>query len=142
MTTREALNRGNNLLTIGITSVIGLTLSLHVIFEDDPIDKLDDGVAALVGAGALVWYLWGRNRTKRSWIPFGLLALLWVLQVVTAFVTEAGDQVAAGDDRLLFQVLFLALIFNGIVLFRTRGVEPKAPPVTAPDEERAQVGAG
>jgi peptidoglycan/LPS O-acetylase OafA/YrhL len=142
MTVREALNRGNNLLTVGITSVIGLTLSLHVIFEDDPLDKLDDGVAALIGAGALVWYFWGRNRAKRSWIPLVLLAILWGLQVLTAFGTEAQDQMAVGDDRLMFQVLLVALIFNGIVLFRTRGAELVAPPVTAPEEEHAPVGVG
>lgn len=140
MTVREALNRGNNLLTVGITSVIGLTLSLHVFFEDDPLDKLDDGVAALIGAGALVWYFWGRNRIKRSWTPFGLLAILWVLQVFTAFVTEAQDQMARGDDLLLFQVLIVALIFNGIVLYRTRAAERKAPAVTVAEDERAPVG--
>jgi hypothetical protein len=140
MTVREALNRGNNLLTVGITSVIGLTLSLHVIFEDDPVDKLDDGVAALIGASALAWYFWGGNRMRRSWTPFALLALLWVLQVLTAFVTEAQDQAAVGDDRLMFQVLIVALIFNGIVLFRTRGAKPVAASTTVPEEERTPVG--
>ena len=97
MTTQDAINRGYNLLACTALPIVGLSFSPVASLEGDLSDKLDDIGLALVGALALIWYLVGRNRFKRSVVPLALASLAVAVQVL-GMVLEFGDRASFGDN--------------------------------------------
>ena len=97
MTTQDAINRGYNMLACTALFVVGLSFSPVASFEGDLSDKLDDIGLAVVGIVALIWYLVGRNRFKRSVVPLALSALAVAIQVL-GMVLEFGDSTSFGDN--------------------------------------------
>jgi hypothetical protein len=97
MTTQDAINRGYNMLACTALFVVGLSFSPVASFEGDLSDKLDDIGLAVVGIVALIWYLVGRNRFKRSVVPLALSALAVAIQVL-GMELEFGDSASFGDN--------------------------------------------
>jgi hypothetical membrane protein len=125
---RDLVNRGNNLLAVGTMAAIGIGIVTEVFREDEFVHKLDDATMFLLGAGALAWYFFGRNRVKRSLVPVGLLVAALAVKAIAAFGLEAADTADVGDDIGVLQFLIVAIVINAIVLMRTRSSVPAALP--------------
>ncbi len=76
MDIQEAINRGNNLLMSGSLAVLELGLIPEILRETEWIDRGDDIILALLAITVSGWYLSGKNRFQRSFVPFG--CLLWL----------------------------------------------------------------
>ena len=82
MTFQDAINRGYNLLACTALALAGLAFGNVVFEEADLLDKVDDIGFLVIGAVAIIWYLVGRNRFRRSVIPIVLSALAIIVQIV------------------------------------------------------------
>ena len=120
--TREALNRGNNLLIVGFLAVIATGLVALLFVEDEWVDRAEDLVFLVIAIAAVSWYRSGSNRYRFSLMPYGLLTVAFLAKVA-ALLIEFGDLPAMGDDLLLLPPLFVMMIIAGSMLYRTRRVE-------------------
>lgn len=112
MTLQNAINRGYNLLACTTLALAGLAFGTVVLEEADLLDKIDDIGFLLIGAVAVIWYLVGRNRFKRSVVPIVLSGLAVIVQIV-GLVLEKDDPASFGDNiggMWLFVPLFVFLI--------------------------------
>lgn len=112
MTLQNAINRGYNLLACTALALAGLAFGNVVFEEADLLDKVDDIGFLVIGAAAVIWYLVGRNRFKRSVVPIVLSAIAIIVQVV-GLVLEKDDPASFGDNIggiWLFAPLFVFLI--------------------------------
>jgi hypothetical protein len=111
MTVKDALNRGTNFfavtgLTILATSIIhGLQISPEL---PDKLDEIAVGVLTLVGLG---WYNWGRNRFRRSLMPFVLLIGAAAAKVAGMFITVGRFLPGGVDFAIALFLLLFALVF-------------------------------
>ena len=79
MTLQNAINRGYNLLACTALALAGLAFGTVVFEEADLLDKVDDIGFLVIGAVAVIWYLVGRNRFKRSLVPIVLSGIaIWL----------------------------------------------------------------
>ena len=117
LTVADAVNRGYNLLA---TSVLGLAAAGYgglAFAEADWPDKIDDLAFIVVGAVALIWYLVGRNRFRRSPVPVVLAAVATAFQVLGLFL-EHDDQAAVGDNIggiVHFAVLLILVVVQYVL---------------------------
>src|SRR5579863_10174207 len=112
MTLQNAINRGYNLLACTALALAGLAFGNVVFEEADLLDKVDDIGFLVIGAVAIIWYLVGRNRFRRSVIPIVLSALAIIVQIV-GLVLEKDDPASFGDNIggiWLFVPLFIVLV--------------------------------
>lgn len=112
MTVQNAINRGYNLLACTILALAGLAFGTIVFEEADLLDKVDDIGFLVIGAVAVIWYLVGHNRFKRSVVPIVLSGLAIIVQIV-GLVVEKDDPASFGDNIggiWLFVPLFVFLI--------------------------------
>ena len=133
---RDLVNRGNNLLAVGLLATIGIGIVTEVAREDELLHKVDDALLFALGIGALVWYFAGRNRFKRSLLPLGLLLAGMVVKGVAAFALEAGDRADVGDDIGVLTVFIVAIVISALAYFRSgagsRAVGPQSLPAETP----------
>ncbi|HEX6483047.1 MAG TPA: hypothetical protein VF043_29740 [Ktedonobacteraceae bacterium] len=112
MTLQNAINRGYNLLACTTLALAGLAFGTVVFEEADLLDKVDDIGFLVIGAAAVIWYLLGHNRFKRSVVPIVLSGLGIIVQIV-GLVLEKDDPASFGDNIggiWLFVPLFVVLI--------------------------------
>ncbi|HKF38280.1 MAG TPA: hypothetical protein VKB35_15395 [Ktedonobacteraceae bacterium] len=112
MTLQNAINRGYNLLACTALALAGLAFGTVVFEEADLLDKIDDLGFLVIGAIAIIWYLLGRNRFKRSVMPIVLSGLAIFVQIV-GLVLEKDDPASFGDNiggMWLFVPLFAVLV--------------------------------
>jgi hypothetical protein len=112
MTLQNAINRGYNLLACTTLALAGLAFGTVVFEESDLLDKVDDIGFLAIGAVAIIWYLFGHNRFKRSVVPIVLAGIAIIVQVV-GLVVEKDDPASFGDNIggiWLFVPLFVVLI--------------------------------
>ena len=112
MTLQNAINRGYNLLACTALALAGLAFGTIVFEEADVLDKVDDIGFLVIGAVAVIWYLLGHNRFKRSVVPIVLSGLAIIVQVV-GLVLEKDNASSFGDNiggMWLFVPLFVFLI--------------------------------
>jgi uncharacterized membrane protein YGL010W len=110
----SALNRGFNLLAVTILALAGLAFGTVGFTENELPDKLDDFGLLAVGAIALVWYLAGSSRTRRTIVPVVLIVLAAVVQFVGVGL-EHDDKQAFGDNiggLFLFIPAVITVIFQ------------------------------
>ncbi len=116
---REALNRGNNLLIVGLLAFLASGIFLEIFVENELLDKADDIFVTLCALVAVAWYLRGRNRYQRSWLPYVILALTFVAKVL-AFINERDDPAAVGDEFGVIIPIAVMLVVSAVILYRTR----------------------
>lgn len=116
---REAINRGNNLLAVGVLVFVASGIFTEILVEDELLDKADDILITLMAIGAVIWYLRGKNRVQFSWTPFALLAIAFVAKVF-AFLNEFSDPAAVGDEFGTVIPLAVMTIATGVILYRSR----------------------
>ena len=112
MTLQNAINRGYNLLACTVLALAGLAFGTVVLEEADLLDKVDDIGFLVIGAVAVIWYLVGLNRFKRSVVPIFLSGIAIIVQIV-GLVLEKDDPASFGDNIggiWLFVPLFVFLI--------------------------------
>ena len=112
MTLQNAINRGYNLLACTSLALAGLAFGTVVFEEADLLDKVDDIGFLAIGAIAVIWYLFGHNRFKRSVVPIVLAGIAIIVQVV-GLVLEKEDPASFGDNiggMWLFVPLFVFLV--------------------------------
>jgi hypothetical protein len=112
MTLQNAINRGYNLLACTVLALAGLAFGTVVLEEADLLDKVDDIGFLVIGAVAVIWYLLGRNRFKRSVVPIVLSGIAIIVQIV-GLVLEKDDPASFGDNIggiWLFVPLFFVLV--------------------------------
>lgn len=114
MTAEEAINRGNNLLGTSIVALSGFAFFPEIFAEDEWWHKLDEDFLLLLGIGAIIWYLRGKNRLKRTFIPAGFVIISLIVKIVTVMYLEKGDKADLGDDYgavILFALSSILIIW-------------------------------
>ena len=121
---KEAMNRGNNLLVVGVLVFLASGVFSEIFIENELLDKADDIFVTLMAIAGVVWYLRGKNRFQFSWVPFGLLAVTFVAKVL-AFINEFNDPAAVGDEFGVVIPLAVMVIISGVIIYRAgRQMEP------------------
>jgi hypothetical protein len=72
MTSTDLINRGYNFFVVAFLGIVGGTMIGEIPGEAEWLFKLDDVGLLVLGALAVGWYLLGRHRSSRSWVPLGL----------------------------------------------------------------------
>jgi hypothetical protein len=131
LTVREAINRGNNQLMIGLMALMFPPL-IFAMGEDVLPDKIDDGLIVIMAIVGIVWYFVGRNRYHHSFTPLALVIVTFVAQA-GGLLLEIGDPLGEGiDDIVLIFAFTMGLILSIIIYSRTRqraGL-PETPPIS------------
>ena len=114
MTITESINRGVNLLGVGIVGLAGFAFIPEVFFENDWPDKVDDGLLLVIGILGMWWYKKASNRFARSIAPVVLVALALITKI-GAIIIEFDDAESVGDD---FGALILFVAALGFVWYQ------------------------
>jgi hypothetical protein len=117
ITTREAINKGYNMLVTGLLGFVGIGLVAEFFREPEWIDKADDIIIVGLAIFGGIWYFTGRNRNKFSWLPIALLTISTLVKI-GAVINEFSDKVAVGDDLGLVIPMVFMTIIAGISLIR------------------------
>ena len=139
MTLQNAINRGYNLLACTGLALAGLAFGTVVFEEADLLDKVDDIGFLAIGAIAVIWYLVGHNRFKRSVVPIVLSAIAIIVQIV-GLVLEKDDPASFGDN-IGGIWLFVPLFFILVVQFYLNRRHLAASAAVAPAPESAALSA-
>jgi hypothetical protein len=140
LTIRDAVNRGYNMLACTILALAGLAFGTVVIEEKEWTDRFDDGGLLIMGAIAVIWYLVGGNRFKRSIVPIVLTAVALIVQL-SGVLLEHDDPSAFGDN-IGGMWLFVPLLAFLIVQYVRNGryqAAARVAPATSPTSEPAEV---
>ena len=119
ITKQEAINRGYNMLVVGLLSFVGIGLVGEFFNEVEWRDKGDDIVIVILAIVGAIWYFTGHNRYKFTWLPLILLTIATIIKIST-LIYEFNDQVARGDEFGLVAPLFIMTIVSGISVYRNR----------------------
>src|SRR3981081_4298475 len=87
---QQLINRGNNLLVMGMLAIIGIDELTAVGVEGGIKGAIDESVIAVVGLGALAWY-W-RNRYRRRLLPLPFIAADLVFKVMALLIEDPDDR--------------------------------------------------
>ncbi len=133
MTLQNAINRGYNLLACTALALAGLAFGTVVFEEADLLDKVDDIGFLVIGALAVIWYLVGRNRFKRSVVPIVLSGIAIIIQVVGLVLEK--DAPASFGDNIGGMWLFVPLLVVLVVQFylNRRHLAASAKAASAPE---------
>ena len=140
MTLQNAINRGYNLLACTALALAGLAFGTVVFEEADLLDKVDDIGFLVIGAVAVIWYLFGHNRFKRSVVPIVLSGIAIIVQVV-GLVLEKDDPAYFGDNiggMWLFVPLLVVLVVQFYLNRRHLAASAKAASAPEPSTISAE----
>ncbi len=135
---KEAMNRGNNLLVVGVLVFLACGVFAEIFVENELLDKADDIFAVLIAIVAVVWYLRGKNRFQYSWVPWGLLAVTFVAKIL-AFLNERDDPAAVGDEFGVIIPLAVMVIVTGVIIYRAHKASLPSEGVSVPGIERGRL---
>lgn len=113
MTPKEMWNRGNNLVAVAIVALAGFAFSPESVLEPEIPFKIDEILLFWLGVGAIGWYVWGKNKWKRSIVPV-LFVWAGLAIKIMAVVIEFKDKEDVGDD---FGALILFILATALVTF-------------------------
>jgi FtsH-binding integral membrane protein len=133
ITTREAINKGYNMLVTGLLSFVGIGLIGEFFNEVEWRDKADDIAIVILAIIGVSWYFTGRNRHKSSWFPFILLLITTLIKAST-LIFEFNDQVARGDEFGLVLPLIVLTIISGISVYRNHRDNQLSATMHAPEK--------
>jgi FtsH-binding integral membrane protein len=121
ITVRDALNRGYNLLGVGIIVLSGLSFFSGLPAEiDHPVHAVDEILLAVLALVALIWYLSGRNKFSRTVLPIVFAVVALAIKVL-GVILEASDPQDVGDEfgaLVLFVALIILLVWQYIASHR------------------------
>jgi len=113
MTSTDLIQRGYNFFVVAFLGILGGALIPTIAAEAGWLFKLDEVGLLVLGGLAVGWYLSGRHRYSRSWVPLGL-SLLALADKVVGLLVELRDLQDAGDDFGLIQTLLLFVIVSAV----------------------------
>lgn len=113
MTISEAINRGYNFFVVAFLGILAGSLVSELTQEDQWLFRIDELAIIALGVIAVVWYVVGRYRLTRSWIPLLLAALAFAAKVF-GLIVEMHDAQDVGDDIGMVQVLVLLVIVAAV----------------------------
>jgi FtsH-binding integral membrane protein len=117
ITVRDALNRGYNLLGVGIVAISGLSFFSDLPAEmDKPSHIVDEVLLAVLALIAFVWYLVGRNKYSRTVLPIVFAVVALAIKVL-GLALEFSDPEDRGDEfgaLVLFVVTIIVLVWQYI----------------------------
>lgn len=119
MTVREAVNRGLNFFATAVLAILASDTVYEAVSEDEWTDKVDDVVLAAIVIGAIVWYLRGRNRYTRSFVPLIFMIFGGIIEIAGLLV-ERDDTQAVGPDIGVVLYMALAILVVAWQLWNTR----------------------
>lgn len=115
ISTKDLLNRGNNLFPIALVAVFALGDFPGAFTEGFPRGGLDEVAIPLVAVAGIAWY-W-RNRYSRSLVPAAIIVGAIAFKILAVFIEDKDDQ---GDDFGAAIVYGLSLITWLVIYYRTR----------------------
>ena len=115
-TTRELIDRGNNLFLCGFVAVVGLGAIPELPAEGGLRGGLDEGVMVLIAIVAIAWYL--RNRYSSSWQVLGFPIALMAMKIVALGIENADDR---GDDIGILVTAAIFAVAWSVIRYRSRG---------------------
>jgi hypothetical protein len=119
MSVQEAVMRGYNFFVVAFLGIAAGSLVGEVGQEGLWIFRLDELLIIAVGIVAIIWYLIGNNRYRRSLVPLALAVAAFAVKVV-GLIIEFPDKVEAGDDFGYVQMLLLLVIVTAVAYYLTR----------------------
>jgi uncharacterized membrane protein YadS len=132
LTVRDAINRGYNLLGVGILVISGLSFFSDLPAEiDQPTHIVDEMLLAVLALVAFIWYLSGRNKYSRTIWPIVFAVLGLAIKVLGLFL-EFSDPEDRGDEfgaLVLFVFLIATLIWQYVASRRLAAQAEEAAPV-------------
>ncbi len=111
----ELINRGNNLFLVGFIGVVAIVGIPEMVGEGSVRGGIDEALVALVGLGAVAWYL--RRRYARSLLPLAFAGADVLLKIFALVVEDPDDR---GDDVGTLMTLVVLVLTWTIIYFRTR----------------------
>lgn len=119
MSVNEAIIRGYNFFVVTFLGILGGSLITELTQEDEWLHRLDELLIIAIAVVAIVWYLAGQNRVKRSLTPL-ILAFAALAAKALGLALEIKDTADAGDDIGIIQLLLLFAIVATVAYMRTR----------------------
>ena len=113
--TKDLLNRGNNLFPIALVAVFALGDLPGAFTEGFPRGGLDEVAIPIVALAGIAWYR--SNRYQRSRIPAAIIAAAIAFKILAVVIEDKDDQ---GDDFGAAIVYGLALISWAVIYYRTK----------------------
>jgi heme/copper-type cytochrome/quinol oxidase subunit 4 len=117
ITVRDAINRGYNLLGVGIIAISGLSFFSDLPAEINQLSHIvDEVLLAVLALVTFVWYLIGRNKYSRTVVPIVFAVVALAIKVLGLFL-EFSDPEDRGDEfgaLVLFVVLIIVLVWQYI----------------------------
>ncbi len=139
LTIRDALNRGYNLLGVGIIVISGLSFFSDLPAEIDQLPHIVDEVLLLVlAAVALIWYFIGRNKYSHTVMPIVFAVVALAIKVL-GLILEFKDPEDRGDEfgaLVLFVVLIIVLVWQYVATRRLAAQEAGPAPQAVQAEMR------
>ena len=113
MKPQELVNRTVNIVGTTIVTLAGFAFLPEAFLEPEVPFKIDEILLFWLGVGILGWYLWGKNKWKRSIVPVLAVWLGFSFKIM-AVVVEFKDKEDVGDD---FGALILFLLASLLITY-------------------------
>lgn len=113
MEPQKLVNRTVNIVATTIVALSGFAFVPEAFLETETPFKIDEILLFWLGIGLLGWYLWGKNKWKRSILPVLAVWLAFSFKIM-ALVVEFKDKEDVGDD---FGALILFLLASLLVTY-------------------------
>ena len=121
VTVRDALNRGYNLLGVGVIAIGGISFFSDLPAELDQLPHIvDETLLAVLTVVVLLWYFTGRRRYSHTILPI-VFAFLAVAIKTLGLIIEWGDPADRGDEYgalVLFGRALIVLIWQYVASAR------------------------
>jgi hypothetical protein len=126
MTVRDAINRGYNLVGTAMVAITGFAFFPEFFIEDELTHKLDESVLFLLALGSIAWYLIGKNKFSRTFVPILFTAAALIMKLLAFFIFENGDAADLADEfgaLILFAITLAFLVWQYVSIKRIAAKE-------------------
>ncbi|MHB8572943.1 MAG: hypothetical protein ACYDAY_08310 [Candidatus Dormibacteria bacterium] len=114
---RDLLNRGTNLLPIGMIAIIAGSALPELPQEAGLRGAIDEIGIALIGLVGIIWFM--KSRFQRSLVPILLVAGTLAFKIFALIIEDADDK---GDDVGIASALILLLITSVVIYIRSKNL--------------------
>jgi hypothetical protein len=112
MTVREANNRGRNFFATAVLAMLATSVVHGLQVADGLIAAVDDLALGAVAVGAVAWYLWRRNRYRRSALPLVFLTAGLASKLVGTWLAFGRWPLGGPDVALAAFLAEAAVVFT------------------------------
>jgi hypothetical protein len=112
VTVREATNRGVNFFGTAVLAMLGTSIVHGLQIANSAAAAADDVALGALAVGAVGWYLWGRNRYRRSLVPLVFLILALGSKLVGMWLSYGTLLMGGPDFGIAVFLAEAALVFG------------------------------